>query len=230
MSRDYVATNQQNSVTVNGFGVAWAWVNLTSVQFGKPSDPPSSRNKRTDHHTSKAGTTLAARVSTMIGNRAANITGHGHSTRKPPPCDTTDTQDLRAYWNESFQDRDRVIDASCRLVGNGDIVARCQRVGVFHTEDAGAVVEEGLVCRDRLGQTSDRQVGERHIVTSDQRVGLVGTQLRRFVDVGEIVAGGECIGMVGAQNPLWVDEDSLELCHRIIEATRRVVGAGEVVP
>ena len=52
---------------------------------------------------------------------------------------------------------------------------------------------------------------------------------RRPVGVGEVVAGGQGVGVVGAQHPLAVGEGPLEQRDRLGQAPRRLVGGGEVV-
>ena len=49
------------------------------------------------------------------------------------------------------------------------------------------------------------------------------------VGVGEVVPGGQGVGVVGAQDPLAVGEGLLEQRDRLVQPPRRPVGAGEVV-
>ena len=52
---------------------------------------------------------------------------------------------------------------------------------------------------------------------------------RRLIGAGEVVAGGQGVGVLGAQDPLAVGEGAALERDRLVERARRLVGVGEVV-
>ena len=116
-----------------------------------------------------------------------------------------------------------------RLVGAGEVVARGQGVGVVGAQDPLAVGQGLLVQRDRLAQVRPppgrrrrgccarpgcrggrRPAPARGRRGSARSSGIARPRSpRRLVGVGEVVARGQGVGVVGAQHPLAVGEGLL---------------------
>src|ERR1700694_3559270 len=56
----------------------------------------------------------------------------------------------------------------------------------------------------------------------------LGKASRRLVGVGEVVARGQGVGVVGAEYPLALGKGGLVQRDGLVEASRRLVGVGEV--
>ena len=62
-----------------------------------------------------------------------------------------------------------------------------------------------------------------------ERGGVRGDSIPSLSGAGEVVAGGEGVGVVGAQDALAVGEGLFEQIDGLFESARVLVGAGEVV-
>ena len=137
-----------------------------------------------------------------------------------------------------------------RPVGVGEVVPGGQGVGVVGAEDPLAVGEGLLEQRDRLGQVA-RPPGRRRrgcCGSSGCRGGRGRGPARgrrgsartagsprpdrpaASVGGGEVVAGGQGVGVVGAEDPLAVGEGAARSSGiASVQPARRLVGGGEVV-
>ena len=136
-----------------------------------------------------------------------------------------------------LEEGDGVVESARLPVGEGEVVAAGEGVGVVGSEDSGSGCEGFFEEGDGVVESARLPVGVGEVVAAGEGVGVVGSEDlglgfegfleewdgvvesgRILVGVGEVVAAGEGVGVVGS-------EDSPRLRHRVLEDLN---GAAEV--
>lgn len=99
-----------------------------------------------------------------VAGLGADKTRNEARFRRVVRCPGDQRKTLLAFREQQLVNRYGLIDASRVLVGQGEVVARAERVGMFAPENPLALGEKGLVDRDRLLNAPRRVVSGSEVV------------------------------------------------------------------